>query len=132
MALRTVRFDMNELARIAASAIGADRCVHVEKCPEDDFNKTYILRMDDGREVIGKVPNPNTSLRHYTTASEVATMDYVRGSQLSHLPFASGLLTLDYFTDAQCTVDSHPQGSSLEFPRREQPCWRRVHHHGEG
>jgi hypothetical protein len=57
MALRTVRFDMNELARIAASAIGADRCVHVEKCPEDDFNKTYILRMDDGREVIGKVPN---------------------------------------------------------------------------
>lgn len=33
--------------------------------------------MDTGKEVIGKVPNPNAGIEHYTTASEVATMDFV-------------------------------------------------------
>lgn len=33
--------------------------------------------MDDGRQVITKVPNPNAGLPFYTTASEVATMDFV-------------------------------------------------------
>jgi hypothetical protein len=68
---------MKELARVAASSIGADRCVHIQKCPDGLYNKAYIFRMDDGREVIGKVPNPNAGLPHYSTASEVATMDYV-------------------------------------------------------
>ncbi len=80
MAQRTVRFNMDELARVAAKAIGAPshRCVHVQKCPDGLYNKAYIFRMDDGREVIGKVPNPNAGIPHYTTASEVATMDFVR------------------------------------------------------
>ena len=77
MAQRRVRFNMKELARVAASSIGADRCVHVQKCPDGLYNKAYIFRMDDGREVVGKVPNPNAGLPHYSTASEVATMDYV-------------------------------------------------------
>ncbi|RJE21579.1 Phosphotransferase enzyme family [Aspergillus sclerotialis] len=34
--------------------------------------------MDDGKEVIAKLPNPNAGHRHFTTASEVATMAYVR------------------------------------------------------
>ncbi|KAH9868328.1 hypothetical protein J1614_007400 [Plenodomus biglobosus] len=34
--------------------------------------------MDDGRELIAKLPNPNAGAPHLTTASEVATMDYVR------------------------------------------------------
>jgi hypothetical protein len=38
---------------------------------------TYILQMDDGREVVAKVPSPNTGLQHYTTASEVATVDFL-------------------------------------------------------
>jgi len=33
--------------------------------------------MDDGKRVIAKVPNPNAGQPHYTTASEVATMDFV-------------------------------------------------------
>jgi hypothetical protein len=77
MAQRRVRFSMKELAGVAASSIGAGRCVHVEKCPDGLYNKAYVFRMDDGREVIGKVPNPNAGLPHYSTASEVATMDYV-------------------------------------------------------
>lgn len=33
--------------------------------------------MQDGTQVVGKVPNPNAGRPHYTTASEVATMDFV-------------------------------------------------------
>ncbi|KAL4966463.1 uncharacterized protein BDV14DRAFT_198918 [Aspergillus stella-maris] len=35
--------------------------------------------MDSGFQVVGKVPNPNSGLKHFTTASEVATMDFLRG-----------------------------------------------------
>lgn len=77
MAQRTVRFSMRELARAAAASISADRCVGVRKYPDGLYNKAYLFRMDDGREVFGKVPNPNAGLPHYTTSSEVATMDFV-------------------------------------------------------
>ena len=33
--------------------------------------------MVKGKEVIGEVPNPNAGMEHYTTASEVAIMDFV-------------------------------------------------------
>ncbi|KAK4464360.1 phosphotransferase [Cladorrhinum samala] len=78
MQQRTVRFDMNRLAQIAASSIGAESCIAVTKCPDGMYTKAYILRMSDGREVIAKVPNPNAGVPHYTTASEVATIDFVR------------------------------------------------------
>jgi hypothetical protein len=72
---------MNELAKVAAASIGADQCVQVEKCPDGLYNKAYRFVMDDGRSVIGKVPNPNAGPPHYTIASEVATMDFVSCSK---------------------------------------------------
>ncbi|GBF65387.1 altered inheritance of mitochondria protein 9 [Trichophyton mentagrophytes] len=75
---RCVRFNMNELARIAAQSVGARACVNVQKCPDGMYNKCFVLTMDDGQEVIAKVPNPNAGLPHQTTASEVATMDFAR------------------------------------------------------
>lgn len=74
---RRVRFDMNEFARVAATAIGSRECVHIEKCPDGMYNKSYLFTMDDQRQVIGKVPNPNAGQPSLTTASEVATMDFV-------------------------------------------------------
>ncbi|KAF2132436.1 phosphotransferase enzyme family protein [Dothidotthia symphoricarpi CBS 119687] len=59
-------------------AIGARSCVKIEKLPEGNFNKVFLLSMDDGQELIAKLPNPNAGLAHFTTASEAATMDYVR------------------------------------------------------
>ena len=77
MAQRHVRFDMNELARVAADTVGATECVDIEKCPDGMYNKAFLFTMDNGKQVIGKVPNPNAGLPHFTTASEVATMDFV-------------------------------------------------------
>ncbi|OAL64289.1 hypothetical protein A7C99_4948 [Trichophyton rubrum] len=78
VARRYVKFNMNELARIAAQSIGAKFCIDIQKCPDGMYNKCYVLTMDDGKEVIAKVPNPNAGRPHFTTASEVATMDFAR------------------------------------------------------
>ncbi|KAM5435848.1 hypothetical protein MferCBS31731_006106 [Microsporum ferrugineum] len=40
--------------------------------------------MDDGKEVIAKIPNPNAGRAHFVTSSEVATMDFVRNRL--HIP----------------------------------------------
>lgn len=47
------------------------------KISEGQYNKVFQLTMDDGREVIAKLPNPNAGRPYFTTASEVATMDFV-------------------------------------------------------
>ncbi|WEW58795.1 hypothetical protein PRK78_004263 [Emydomyces testavorans] len=78
MSRRHVRFNMNELALIAAKSVGARFCVDIQKCADGMFNKAYIFLLDNGRQVIGKVPNPNAGISHYTTASEVATIDFMR------------------------------------------------------
>lgn len=78
LAERSVRFDMNELARVTATCFGTGSCLNIEKLPEGNFNKTFLMTLDSGLQVVAKVPNPNAGRPHSTTASEVATMDYVR------------------------------------------------------
>ena len=68
---------MNELARAAAESIAAVRCVSIKKFIDGMYNKAFLMTMDDGREVVAKVPNPNAGFPHLITASEVATMDFV-------------------------------------------------------
>ena len=77
--IRRANFNMNELAKCAAEAVGCtfSDCVHIEKFSDGMFNKAFLFTMQDGTQVVGKVPNPNAGRPHYTTASEVATMDFV-------------------------------------------------------
>ncbi|KAK3677309.1 hypothetical protein LTR78_002847 [Recurvomyces mirabilis] len=42
--------------------------------------------MDDDEQVVAKVPNPNAGLTHFTTASEVATMNMMRNSMKTPTP----------------------------------------------
>lgn len=83
-----MEFDVTELANIAASAVNAQSCARLEKLSEGNFSKVFLLTMDDGKEVIAKVPNPNAGYKHFTTASEVATVDYV--SNCSSFSYANG------------------------------------------
>lgn len=64
--------------RTAAMTVGRDRCVDIVKVTEGGFNKIFRLTMDDGYEVIARIPTPIAGPAHYMTASEVATMDFVR------------------------------------------------------
>jgi hypothetical protein len=47
------------------------------KYREGLYNKAFLITFDNGSEVVAKLPNPNAGPRFFTTASEVATMDYV-------------------------------------------------------
>ncbi|GAB1743368.1 hypothetical protein NU219Hw_g9205t1 [Hortaea werneckii] len=80
MAQRYVRFDTEELGAVAASAIGSPSCVRLEKYPDGMYNKAMLLTMCDGKQAVAKIPNPNAGQPHLTTASEVATMDFVRNT----------------------------------------------------
>jgi hypothetical protein len=51
--------------------------------------------MDNGKEVIAKIPNPNAGLSHFTTASEVAI-----------------------FVDAEYLTNAGSTGLCLEFQSR--------------
>lgn len=77
MQQRHVNFDMNALAELAAKAAGSQKCVTVKKYPDGMFNKVFLMTMEDGVEVVAKVPNPNAGPAHLTIASEVATMTFV-------------------------------------------------------
>ncbi|OJJ37807.1 hypothetical protein ASPWEDRAFT_171269 [Aspergillus wentii DTO 134E9] len=79
-ACRYVKFDLSALLQLAASAVGSRSCTHVLKISEGQYNKVFQLTMDDGREIIAKLPNPNAGRPHFTTASEVATMDFLRNA----------------------------------------------------
>ena len=80
MSQRQVRFNIDELARCVAEAIGAESCTNIEKYPDGMYNESMLLSMDSGAHVVAKVPNPNAGLAHFTRASEVATINFVRFS----------------------------------------------------
>ncbi|KAL4787341.1 hypothetical protein BJX76DRAFT_363661 [Aspergillus varians] len=88
MVMRHIEFDMNELVKCAAESIGLapTQCARIDKFPDGMFNKTFLFTMQDGTQVVGKVPNPNAGRAHYTTASEVATMDFVRNTLHTPVP----------------------------------------------
>lgn len=81
---RYVKFRPTELQRIAGEAVQQDYCPDIAKLAEGGFNKVFLLRAKNGREVIARIPTPIAGPPHYTTASEVATMDFLRA--VLHLP----------------------------------------------
>ncbi|EGC47962.1 phosphotransferase enzyme family protein [Histoplasma capsulatum var. duboisii H88] len=75
---RYKRFDVAELQRIAARSVGSRTCSCMIKLAEGGSNKVFRLTMDDGTTAIARIPHPNMGPPFKTTASEVATMDFVR------------------------------------------------------
>jgi hypothetical protein len=71
------RFNVEELKGIAAKSVGAKSCVSMIKLAEGGYNKVFKLRMDNGAVAIARIPYPNAGPSFKTTASEVATMDFV-------------------------------------------------------
>jgi hypothetical protein len=47
------------------------------KYPEGRYTKAFLLTFDEKSEVVAKLPNPNAGPPILTTASEVATMEFV-------------------------------------------------------
>lgn len=70
-------FNVAGLQDLAAKAIGSGSCVSITKLAEGGFNKVFRLDMDNGKLVLARIPNLNAGPSFHTTASEVATMEFV-------------------------------------------------------
>jgi hypothetical protein len=86
---RRISFNVTELCKVAVKATGSKLCFDLTKLPEGNFNKVFLMVMNNGKEIIAKPPNPNAVRPHFTTASEVVIMDFVRVQLLLGLPLSS-------------------------------------------
>lgn len=76
---RYIKFNVDALVSIAQKAVGNGAvCVDITRLPEGNFSKVFLATMKDGQQLVVKIPNPNAGPAHFTTASEVATMQFVR------------------------------------------------------
>lgn len=85
---RYVEFDVEELSKIAAHAVGSRQCISITKGDDGSFNRILVLEMDDGKQAIAKIPTPNAGPAHELIASEVATMEFVRNTNGELVPMA--------------------------------------------
>ena len=77
LAVRHTPFDVNALKDAVHDATGGGIVIDMDK-KEGVFNKSFICTLSDGRKVTARIKNPVAGPVHLTTASEVATMDFVR------------------------------------------------------
>ncbi|KAF7191602.1 Altered inheritance of mitochondria protein 9, mitochondrial [Pseudocercospora fuligena] len=78
MAARMIQYDLAELGKVAAAAVHSKSCIRTETLTEGMHNKAVLLTMEDGKQVVAKLPYPVAGQQHFTTASEVATMEFMR------------------------------------------------------
>jgi hypothetical protein len=96
-ATRYRKFDVEAMTAIACQSVGAKPCVSFDKIGEGElnilgtvhesngrgilagaYNKVFLLKFDNESEAIVRITCLNVGNHHLVTASEVATMDYVR------------------------------------------------------
>lgn len=70
-------FNVPELQRIGARSVGAKSCSTMTKMLEGSFNRVFRLVMCNGAIAIARIPYRNIWPEFYSTASEVATMEFV-------------------------------------------------------
>ncbi|KAI9370282.1 kinase-like domain-containing protein [Aspergillus egyptiacus] len=76
---RHVEFDPGALLRETENLVGNchGHATRIAKLAEGGFNRVFLITMDDGLEVIAKLPYRLAGPRHYATASEAATLQFL-------------------------------------------------------
>ncbi|KAF4605407.1 hypothetical protein EYR40_004191 [Pleurotus pulmonarius] len=84
LAERKREFEVDELCRLAAQSVGrTSRDIKTfVKLAEGGFNRTFLITMHDGFEMVARIPYSITVPKFYAIASEVATMRFLRSSSL--------------------------------------------------
>ena len=77
---RKVTFDVDGLCRLAAESVNQNLTdvLSLSKLAEGGFNRTFVISLRDGRQMVARVPFPVTAPKYYAVASEVATIEYLR------------------------------------------------------
>ncbi|KAL3412570.1 hypothetical protein V8F44DRAFT_650908 [Aspergillus fumigatus] len=84
-------FNVPELQKAAAYSIRAKECIKITKLAEGSFNKTFKLSIDNGLNVITRIPHPITGPEYYITASKVATIE----DKLGRIAIMKDLVSLE-------------------------------------
>ncbi|KAI4277046.1 MAG: hypothetical protein LQ337_002071 [Flavoplaca oasis] len=75
LAKRYLKFDLTNLCEEASHVTNGSTVQRVEKM-EGGFSKALLMTMDNGKEVVAKLPCPNAGRAIYSTASEAAVLEY--------------------------------------------------------
>ena len=77
---RKIVFDLDGLRRLAAESVDQNLTdvVSLTKLAEGGFNRTFVVALRTGRQVVARVLYPVTAPNYYAVASEVATIEYLR------------------------------------------------------
>ncbi|KZV99171.1 hypothetical protein EXIGLDRAFT_668875 [Exidia glandulosa HHB12029] len=78
LALRYVRFDVDALKQAAMACTGATAVDDIVKCAEGRSNRVFRLKLQNHRDVVARLPFAAAGPPHLVTASEVATIDFLR------------------------------------------------------
>jgi len=73
---RYAAFEVNELCRLVSSLASIQSPVSSIDKIEGGFNKALMMRMENGKEVVVKIPFPNSVPRQCATESEAAVLDF--------------------------------------------------------
>ena len=76
--LRYRKFNVQALKDVAMRSVGAEGVASFQKLAEGRCNKVFHVEMTNGRRVVARIPTPLAGLPHIVTASEVATMRFLR------------------------------------------------------
>ncbi|KAF6752779.1 hypothetical protein DFP72DRAFT_903590 [Ephemerocybe angulata] len=76
--LRYQRFNVDALKCMAMKSVKADGVDSIYKLGEGRCNKAFRVQLTNGRQVIARIPTPLSGPQHLVTASEVATMRFLR------------------------------------------------------
>ena len=77
---RYVKFNPVALVREAEKHISHGQATRLTKLAEEGFNRVFLLRMEDGFEAIVKISYHTPGPKHFSTASEIATLYYVHSN----------------------------------------------------
>ncbi|KAL9631712.1 MAG: hypothetical protein Q9204_004111 [Flavoplaca sp. TL-2023a] len=75
LAKRYLKFDLTNLCEEASRVTNGSTVQRVEKM-EGGFSKALLMRMNNGKEAVAKLPCPNAGRAMYSTASEAAVLHY--------------------------------------------------------
>lgn len=128
LAERHVVFNVRALEDIAAKSVAREKVVCTKKIAEGGFNRVFLLTMDDGFEVIVKIPYSVTGPKTYATESEVATLDFLRSNGVPVPQVYSYSSQSDNAAAANTLLwrklmDSHWIVAGSTLPRRNEFVW---------
>lgn len=121
---RYLRFNIDELKRVAVECTDHVKCTSIIKLAEGGASKVFLLTMEDGFEVVAKLPTPIAGPSHYLTSSEVATMEFLRQELSFPIPRIYGW-------NSSSSPKTNPVGAEYIIMERIQGvelnrCWKTL------